>query len=61
MLQKSRKFLLTAWLLTAVMLSQLILSFDVFATETATSGTDGNISWAIDNEGVLTITGKKFY
>ena len=54
--KKSKKSLLTAWLLTAVMLLQLVPALSVFATETAKSGTDGNINWTI-SDGVLTVSG----
>ena len=56
--KKSNKLLLSACFLAVIMLLQLVAPLGVFADETATSGTDGNISWAIDNDGVLTITGK---
>ena len=54
--KKSKKSLLTAWLLATVMLLQLVPALSVFATETAKSGTDGNINWTI-SDGVLTVSG----
>ena len=56
-LKKSKLTLITAWLLTAVMLLQLVPALGVFATETVKSGVDGNISWIIDSDGVLTFSG----
>ena len=54
--KKSKKSLLTAWLLATVMLLQLVPALGVFATETVKSGTDGNINWTI-SDGVLTVSG----
>lgn len=55
--QKSKKSLLAAWLLTAVMLLQLVSPLSVLAAETAKSGKDKGIKWELDSNGVLTLSG----
>ena len=50
--------LLTAVIVILLIFACMTIDSNAYAAEIEYSGTDGNISWALDSDGVLTITGE---